>query len=68
MREADDFPHRLQKLRERTRVSRKALGECCGLSKNMIGKYERGEREPSMKVLVALSDYFDVSVDYILGR
>ncbi len=68
MREADDFPHRLQKLRERKRVSRKALGECCGLSKNMIGKYERGEREPSMKVLVALSDYFDVSVDYILGR
>ena len=68
MREADDFPHRLQKLRERKSVSRKALGECCGLSKNMIGKYERGEREPSMKVLVALSDYFDVSVDYILGR
>ena len=68
MREADDFPHRLQKLRERKRVSRKARGECCGLSKNMIGKYERGEREPSMKVLVALSDYFDVSVDYILGR
>jgi len=68
MREADDFPHRLQKLRERKRVSRKALGECCGLIKNMIGKYERGEREPSMKVLVALSDYFDVSVYYILGR
>ena len=68
MREADDFPHRLQKLRERKRVSRKALGECCGLSTNMIGKSERGEREPSMKVLVALSDYFDVSVDYILGR
>ena len=32
-----DFPIRLRLLRERQRMNRKALGECCGLSKNMIG-------------------------------
>ena len=68
MREADDFPHRLQKLRERKRVSRKALGECCGLSKNIIGMYERGEKEPSLKTLIKIADFFEVSTDYLLGR
>lgn len=62
------FPQRLRALRERRRMSRKALGELCGLSKNIIGKYERGEREPSVSTLVALADYFEVSVDSLLGR
>lgn len=63
-----EFPNRLRRLRERRRVTRKALGECCGLSKNMIGKYERGEKEPSIKALVELADYFEVSTDFLLGR
>lgn len=63
-----EFPHRLQKLRERRRMSRKALGELCGLSKDMVGQYERGEREPSVGTLIELADYFEVPVDYLLGR
>lgn len=49
-------------------MSRKALGELCGLSKNIIGMYERGEKEPSMATLITLADFFDVSADYLLGR
>lgn len=49
-------------------MNRKALGECCGLSKNMIGMYERGEKEPSLSVLIEISDFFEVSTDYLLGR
>ena len=64
----DGFPERLKKLRERRRMNRKALGECCGLSKNMIGMYERGEKEPSLSVLIEISDFFEVSTDYLLGR
>lgn len=63
-----EFPQRLQKLRERRRMSRKALGELCGLSKNVIARYERGEREPSIRILVDLADFFEVPVDYLLGR
>lgn len=49
-------------------MSRKALGELCGLSKNIIGQYEQGEKEPSIKTLVELADFFEVSIDYLLGR
>ena len=30
--------------------------------------YERGQREPTASVLIALADYFDVSIDYLVGR
>lgn len=64
----NDFPNRLRRLRERRRMNQKALGECCGLSKSMIGKYERGEKEPSIGTLIELANFFEVSVDYLLGR
>lgn len=62
------FPQRLQSLRERRRLSRRTLAELCGLSKNMISLYERGEREPSVGALVSLADFFEVPTDYLLGR
>lgn len=49
-------------------MSRMALGECCGLSKNIIGQYERGEREPMASSLVEIADFFEVSTDYLIGR
>ncbi len=64
----DLFPTRLRRLRERRGISRSALGECCGLSKSIISKYERGEREPTAGSLRKLADFFDVSSDYLLGR
>ncbi len=63
-----EFPGRLRRLRERRRMNRKAMGECCGLSKNIIGMYERGEKEPSLKTLIKIADFFEVSTDYLLGR
>lgn len=64
----NEFPHRLQRLRERRRINRKVLGELCGLSKNTIGQYERGEREPTISSLIKIADFFEVSTDYLLGR
>ena len=63
-----EFPGRLRRLRERRRMNRKAMGECCGLSKNIIGMYERGEKAPSLKTLIKIADFFEVSTDYLLGR
>lgn len=63
-----EFPGRLRRLREKRRMNRKAMGECCGLSKNIIGMYERGEKEPSLKTLIKIADFFEVSTDYLLGR
>ena len=63
-----EFPQRLRRLRERKRVSRRVLSELCGLSKNMVMRYERGERVPSLEDAAALADFFSVSLDYLSGR
>lgn len=62
------FPGRLQRLRERKRISRKVMSELCGLSKNMISLYERGERQPRLDDAVEIAEFFDVSLDYLVGR
>ena len=64
----DIFPARLRKLREAQKLSAKTLGELCGLSKNTVRRYENGQREPSVQSLIALADFFDVSIDYLIGR
>lgn len=63
----NDFPSRLRKLRERRGMNRKALGERCGLSKNIVGQYERGEKEPVLSTAVKLAEIFDTSVDFLAG-
>ena len=63
-----EFGDSLRSLRERRKVSRRVLSELCGLSKNQIGRYERGEREPKLSTLMQLADYFEVSVDRLLGH
>lgn len=63
-----EFPKRLRRLREKKRISRVVLSELCGLSKNAVARYERGERQPTTEALCALADYFGVSTDYLLGR
>ena len=62
------FAARLQALRERKRISRKVLSELCGLNTDAVRRYERGEIEPTMTSLIALADYFEVSLDYLTGR
>jgi len=57
------FPERLQKLRERRRISRRVLSELCGLSKNSIARYERGERVPNIEAAAILADFFGVTMD-----
>ena len=66
MGQANTFPMRLQQLREKRQISRSVLSELCGLSKNQIARYERGERAPTANALCALAEFFDVSVDYLL--
>lgn len=62
------FAVRLRELREKKHMSRRVLGERCGLSKNMIGRYERGERVPNIDTLAELCEVFEVSADFLLGR
>jgi transcriptional regulator with XRE-family HTH domain len=44
------------------------MADILDVSKSTYIKYERGEREPRYGTLTALSEFFDVSVDYLLGK
>lgn len=66
--EGSEFPKRLQQLREREGKSRVVLSQLCGLPDGSIRKYERGETKPNMDNLIAIADYFRVSIDYLVGR
>jgi transcriptional regulator with XRE-family HTH domain len=55
---------KLKKLRESKNISRKELGEVIGVTDKTIGKYERGEVNPSEDVIVKISDYFNVYYEY----
>lgn len=64
----NDFPSRLRKLRERNRIKRCALSELCDLDRNAIGRLEDRKMEPKQKALENIADFFDVSIDYLVGR
>ncbi len=58
----------LKKLRKEKGVSQKALGEVIGVSQQSINKYENYNIEPDISTLIHLSEYFNTSVDYLIGN
>lgn len=59
---------RLQQLKKNKNVLQKDISKAVGLSLRAYQRYEYGERQPTTDVLIALADYFDVSLDYLVGR
>lgn len=63
------FPaERIIALREEKRIAQKELARCIHVSPSSISEYEKGNIQPSVTVLAQLADFFEVSVDYLLGR
>lgn len=59
---------RLKELREARHLSQVRLAMELNLSQNSISRYENQEREAGYETLVAIAEYFQVSLDYLLGR
>ena len=59
---------RLKELRRAKQISQVKLAIDLNLTQNSISRYETGEREADYKTLIAIADYFNVSIDYLLGR
>lgn len=59
---------RLMELRKKRGISQLKLAMDLGLTQNTVSRYESGTRQADYKTLVALADYFNVSVDYLLER
>ena len=60
--------NRLIKLKKDKNLLQKDIAKDVNLSLREYQYYERGQREPTASVLIALADYFDVSIDYLVGR
>ena len=59
---------RLKELRKERHISQFKLAMDLGMNQNSISRYETGEHEADYKTLIAIADYFDVSIDYLLER
>lgn len=64
----NNFSTQLRKIRKERKLTQKQLAIEIGASERGIQQYELGERKPAFDVLLALADYFDVSLDYLVGR
>ena len=59
---------RLRELRQKHNISQVKLAMELNLNQNSISRYESEERQADYKTLIAIADYFGVTIDYLLGR
>lgn len=62
------FSERLKELRIYRNLTQKEIADSIGMAPVAYQRYEYGTREPAYQKLIALADYFDVSLDYLVGR
>ena len=58
----------LKAIRHARGISQQTLANAMGITQQSINKYENHKIEPDIDTLIALADYFDVTVDYLIGR
>ena len=63
-----EMEFRLKKLRKMRKISQLKLALDLNMNQNSISRYENCEREADYETLIKFADYFDVSLDYLLGR
>lgn len=59
---------RLKLLRKQKHMSQLSLAMKLNTTQMSISRYETGKREPDLKILILIADFFDVSIDYLLER
>lgn len=62
------YYRRLKDLREDQDKAQKEIADLLGIDQRVYSTYETGKREIPSRFLVILADYYQCSVDYILGR
>ena len=58
---------RLKKLREENMLTQQAVADYLHIRQNTYSQYETAQRQVPIEMLIALSDFYDVSLDYLLG-
>lgn len=63
-----DFQNIFKRLRISSGLTQVELSQKLGISRSTIGMYETGSREPDFETLELIADFFNVDVDYLIGR
>lgn len=62
------FNEYLKRHRETNGYTQKQMAELIGIAPRSYQRYESGEREPDIKTLVQIADFFKISLDSLIGR
>lgn len=63
-----EFKTRLRMLRESAGLTQEDMAKALGISRTRLASYEQGQREPGLELLEEIADYFNVDMDYLIGR
>lgn len=63
-----DFKDNLKSLRKTSQIGQQKLAQALNISAKTISHWETGYTEPSILQLIQLADFFDVSIDELVGR
>lgn len=58
----------LKKLRNKKGISQQKLADTIEVSQQSVNKYENHKIEPDIQTLIKIADYFETSVDYLIGH
>lgn len=62
------FSDRFRELRKEKGLSQRELANVLHMSNSAVAMYETGKRQPDLEALEKIADYFNVDMDYLLGR
>jgi transcriptional regulator with XRE-family HTH domain len=62
------FSDRLTELREKQGYTQEDLAKLLKVSRSTVSMYEQGKREPNFKMQETIADFFNVNIDYLVGR
>lgn len=58
----------LKKLRTEKKISQQHLAGVLGISQQSVNKYENHNVEPDISILIAMAEYFNTTIDYLVGK
>ena len=63
-----EFSNKLKELRTSKNISQKQIASQLDIADRQYRRYENEEQQPTLPIIIKLADYFDVSLDYLVGR
>lgn len=63
-----EFKDRVTQLRKENKLTQEEVGKAVGITRGSYSMYEIGKREPAIDMLSKLAFFFDVDIDYLVGK